>query len=175
MLANKHSRLLADYIRPHLLRCKSLAAVSRCSFCWHLAHIQLYCSPTRFHQRAFKQRVARCHDRWPIRLDPTNHLQIVGRERIHSPKVTLAKPARLRCALSISSFRREQVEYVTAKYILPLPSSRVDSEVEGNWVDRLLVVCAGLTEDAFDSLMSLSNLTHPYVGESIIKSHVIRS
>ena len=130
----------------------------------------------------FQQRVARCYDRWPIRLDSTSHIQIASRERIHSPEVSQARQTRLLYALSTISFYREQVEYVTAKYILPLPSPKVDPEVEGNWVDRLLVVCAGLTEDAFDSLMSLTNLTNPSVYEPTNKAtsssadqHLVRS
>lgn len=56
---------------------------------------------------------------------------------------------------------REHVESVTAEYILPLPSLKTDPEAELHWVDRLLVVCRNLSASAFESLMSLTNLSDP--------------
>ncbi|KAH8090375.1 armadillo-type protein [Filobasidium floriforme] len=57
--------------------------------------------------------------------------------------------------------QREHVETVTADYILPLPSLKADPDAETHWVDRLLVVCCGLSASAFESLMSLTNLSDP--------------
>ena len=56
---------------------------------------------------------------------------------------------------------REHVEAVSADYLLPLPPIKADADAEAQWVDRLLVVCGGLSASAFESLMSLTNLSDP--------------
>lgn len=56
---------------------------------------------------------------------------------------------------------RQSVENVTFEYLLPLPLPKDNDNWDEAWVDRLLVLCKSLDNEAFESLMSISNLPKP--------------